>query len=157
MLYVPFDQLNEDLFRTIVDNGYRYFVLQRFEWPGVADKVGFLLSPYQDAQQAMVHAHHLGEKEGKALELPRDADRISALLETGSGYRIFLNRIKETDWSKRMLRMYKDSIINYLRNKTRFKRSDSIEILFTLEHGRVWAVISNGNTEKRVKAVDLIE
>lgn len=156
MLYIPFDQLTQDSFRIIVENGYRYFVLQRLEWPGITQNTGFLLSPYTDQTDALAHAFHLAQKEGKVLMLPDDLDKILSLLESGSGYRVFLSRIKEVGWEKRMLRMYKDTIIGYLRNNTRFKRRDSIDILFTLEHGRVWAVISNGNTEKRVKAIDLI-
>lgn len=156
MFYIPFDQLTTQSFSAIVENGYRYFVLQRLEWLGITQNTGFLLSPYTDQADAESHAFHLGQKEGKALILPDDLDKILSLLESGSGYRIFLSRIKEVGWEKRMLRMYKDAIIGYLRNNTRFKRSDSIDILFTLEHGRVWAVISNGNTEKRVKAIDLI-
>jgi hypothetical protein len=42
----------------------------------------------------------LGAKEGRALHLPQDADKIESLLETGSGYRIFLNRIKEENLLK---------------------------------------------------------
>lgn len=156
MVYIPFNQLTSDSFAAIVTNGYSNFVVQRFEWPGVEHNTGFLLSPYMEHADALAHAFHLAPKEGKALTLPDDLDKIQPLLESGSGYRIYLSRIKEVGWEKRMLRMYKDTIIGYLRNNTRFKRSDSIDILFTLEHGRVWAVISNGNTETRVKAIDLI-
>ncbi|UXD70775.1 hypothetical protein MUK51_05670 [Sphingobacterium faecium] len=55
-----------------------------------------------------------------------------------------------------MLRVYQGRIINYLRSNTNFKRKDPIDILFTLEHGRVWALISDGKTTKKVKAIDLI-
>ncbi|MGJ1225409.1 hypothetical protein ACR78H_07720 [Sphingobacterium siyangense] len=48
---------------------------------------------------------NLGATEGRALQLPQDAHKIESLLETGSGYRIFLNRIKDENWDKRMLKL----------------------------------------------------
>lgn len=60
------------------------------------------------------------------MQLPQDADKIESLLETGSGYRIFLNRIKEENWDKRMLKLYEKNIVNYLRTKTRFQRKNPI-------------------------------
>lgn len=88
MFYIPFEQLTENSLRIVVGNGYSHFILQRFEWSGVAEKVGFLLSPYDNRESALQHAHHLEEKEGKALELSNDADKIQQLLKPGSGYRI---------------------------------------------------------------------
>ncbi|WET68826.1 hypothetical protein [Sphingobacterium sp.] len=105
MLYNPFEQVTKNSFRELVESGYADFVLQRFEWPDVKEKTGFLLTPY-DKEGADQHAHQLGAKEGRALQLPQDADKIESLLETGSGYRIFLNRIKEENWDKRMLKLY---------------------------------------------------
>lgn len=55
-----------------------------------------------------------------------------------------------------MLRMYESKIVGYLRNQTTFKRKDPIDILFTLEHGRVWAIITDGKTQKKVRAIELI-
>jgi hypothetical protein len=132
------------------------FVLQRFEWPDVKEKAGFLLTPYDDKQAADQHAHQLGAKEGRALQLPQDADKIESLLATGSGYRIFLNRIKEENWDKRMLKLYEKNIVNYLRTKTRFQRKNPIDILFSLEYGRVVAIITDGQTQKKVFAIDIL-
>ena len=95
MLYNPFEQVTQSSFRELIESGYADFVLQRFEWPDVKEKTGFLLTPYDDKESADRHGHQLGEKEGRALQLPQDADKIESLLATGSGYRIFLNRIKE--------------------------------------------------------------
>ncbi|HCU46064.1 MAG TPA: hypothetical protein DF610_15520, partial [Sphingobacterium sp.] len=63
---------------------------------------------------------------------------------------------REEKWDKRMLRMYESKIVGYLRNQTTFKRKDPIDILFTLEHGRVWAIITDGKTQKKVRAIELI-
>lgn len=95
MLYNAFEQVTKSSFRELVESGYTDFVLRRFEWPDVRDKAGFLLTPYGDKESADQHAHQLGAKEGRAMQLPQDADKIESMLATGSGYRIFLNRIKE--------------------------------------------------------------
>ncbi|APU97066.1 hypothetical protein BV902_12505 [Sphingobacterium sp. B29] len=92
----------------------------------------------------------LGAKEGRALQLPQDADKIESLLETGSGYRIFLNLIKEENWDKRMLKLYVKNIVNYLRTKTKFQRKNPIDILFSLEYGWVVATITDGQTKKSI-------
>ncbi|WP_312192649.1 hypothetical protein [Sphingobacterium sp.] len=156
MLYNPFEQVTKSSFRELVGSGYADFVLQRFEWPDVKEKAGFLLTPYDDKEGADQHAHQLGAKEGRALQLPQDADKIESLLATGSGYRIFLNRIKDENWDKRMLKLYEKNIVNYLRTKTRFQRKNPIDILFSLEYGRVVATISDGQTQKKVFAIDIL-
>jgi len=156
-MYIPFEQVTIKLFQDLVKRGYKDFVLQRFEWPSVVHRKGFLLSAYADKQSAAEHAFELDAKEGKALHLPDDIENIEKLLEVNSGYRIFLNKIKYQDWEKRMLKFYKNNIVNYLRFNTRFKRKDPVEILFTLEHGRVKAVIESAGLRKEVKAYDLIK
>ena len=156
MLYNPFEQVTKSSFRELVESGYADFVLQRFEWPDVKEKTGFLLTPYDDKENADQHAHQLGAKEGRALQLPQDADKIESLLETGSGYRIFLNRFKEESWDKRMLKLYEKNIVNYLRTKTRFQRKNPIDILFSLAYGRVVATITDGQTKKKVFAIEIL-
>ena len=56
-----------------------------------------------------------------------------------------------------MLKFYKNNIVNYSRFNSRFKRKDPVEILFTLEHGRVKAVIESTGLRKELKAYDLIK
>ena len=119
-------------------------------------KTGFLLTPYDDKEATDQHAHQLEAKEVRALQLPQDADKIERLLTTGSGYRIFLNRIKEENWDKRMLKLYEKNIVNYLRTKTRFQRKNPIDILFSLAYGRVVATISDGQTKKKVFAIEIL-
>ena len=156
MLYNPFEPVTKELFNEMVESGYENFVLQRFNWPGVKDNTGFLLTPYDEKYLAENHAFQLDNREGKSLQLPDDKGKIDALLAVGSGYRIFLNRIKDENWDKRMLKFYEKSIINYLKTHSRFKLKDPIEILFSLENGRVVASISDGKTRKKVKAIDLL-
>ncbi|WP_343570957.1 hypothetical protein [Sphingobacterium sp.] len=157
MLYNPFEQVTKSSFSELVESGYDNFVLQRFEWPSVKEKTGFLLTPYDDKVAADSHALHLDPKEGKAIHLPLDAEKIDRMLEQGSGFRIFLNQIKEENWDKRMLKMYEKNIVNFLRTKTRFQRKNPIDILFSLEYGRVIALITDGQTKKKVFAIDILK
>jgi len=67
MLYNPFKQVTKSSFRELVESGYADFVLQRFEWPDVKEKTGFLLTPYDDREAAHHHAHQFGGNGGKSL------------------------------------------------------------------------------------------
>lgn len=155
-MYIPFEQVTVALYGELQERGYTIFVLQRFVWPSVGQGKGFMLSAYADRGEAEAHAAALDPKEGKLLTAADDDDKIQALLQVNSGYRLFLNKLKDTDWNKRMLKWYQSNIVQYLRSKTRFKRTDPIDILFTIEDGRVWATISSGDSSKKVAAIDLI-
>lgn len=157
ILYNPFSPYTKSTLKEQISEGNRWFVLQRFKWPLVADGKGFMVTAYQNEEDALWHASQLDEKEGKALHMPDDLHKLEALLQTGSGYRLYLDKIKEENWNKRMLKVYEKPIINFLRARTRFTRKDTIDILFTLELGRVKAKITNGTTEINVNAIDLIK
>src|SRR5690606_29544008 len=157
MLYIPFEEVTLNLFHDLVSRGYKDFVLQKFEWPSVTFGKGFLLSAYETKELTHAHAFELDVKEGKSLHIPDDFEKIEKLLEVNSGYRIFLNKIKNLDWKKRMLKHYNLNIVNYLRYHTKFKRTDKIDILFTLEYGRIQAIIESNGTRKEVNAFDLIK
>lgn len=157
MQYIPFEQITEKLYHDLVTRGYKDFVLQKFEWPSVTFGKGFLLSAYESLELAKEHAIELDIREGKSLHLPDDFEKIEKLLKVNSGYRIFLNKIKDSDWEKRMLKHYTVNIVNYLRFNTRFKRTDPVDILFTLEYGRVKAIIESAGVRKEVNAFDLIK
>ena len=72
MMYIPFEQVNIQLFQDLVERGYKDYVLQRFQWPSIENGKGFLLSAYTDESIAHEHAFHLGEKEGKAVILGKE-------------------------------------------------------------------------------------
>lgn len=156
MMCIPFEQVNIQLFQDLVERGYKDYVLQRIQWPSIDNGKGFLISAYTDERIAQEHAFHLDDKEGKAVHIPNDIHKIEKLLEVNSGYRIFLNKIKDTNWEKRMLKFYKTNIVNYLRFKTRFTSKDPVDILFTLDYGRVKALIESAGVRKEVIAYDLI-
>lgn len=116
-----------------------------------------MVTAYKHEEDALWHASQLSEKGGKALYLPDDMPKLEALLQKGSGYRLYVDKIKEENWNKRMLKVYEKPIINFLMGRTPFSRKDAIEILFTLELGRVKARITNGTTEIVVNATELIK
>jgi hypothetical protein len=118
MLYNPFEQLTLPTFRSFLEQGYCYFVLQRFGWPDVSSGRGFLLSRYW-TEEVHAHASELGLKEVKAIQIPTDVHSVQQLLEINSVYRIFINRFWQEEWDKHMLCAYKNNIVNYLRSKNR--------------------------------------
>lgn len=156
-MYNPFYSFSDDVFRRFIAGGTRYYVLQRFEWTSIAPGNGFMVTPYEDLTEAEHHASALEIKEGKLLVIPEDIEKVNKLLVAGSPYRLFLNKLKEENWNSKMLDTYKQRITSYLRSRTSFTNKDSISILFTMEHGRVIANISNGDKELRVSAFELIK
>lgn len=131
-------------------------MLQRFEWHGVKEKIGFLLTRHEDKASAELHFHYLNVNEGKMLQMPDDAEKMATLLKVGLGCRIFLNKIKVEHWNNRMLNMYEKEITQYLRTKTKFYYKNPIDITFSLIYGRDIATITDGKTSKTAFALDLL-
>lgn len=157
-MYNPFTPFTETVFRESLREGVYIYVIQRFSWPLVEKGWGFMVSPYRDTDEAFAHAAQLGENEGKLLDVRSEAGLASVerLVLKGSGYRLFLNKFKESDWKNRMMKLYRDKIIAYLRFRTPFRARDTIDITFWLEHGRVKATITNGERNLTVSAAELI-
>ncbi|SEO10904.1 hypothetical protein SAMN05216436_1341 [bacterium A37T11] len=156
-MYIPFEPLTMNLLQLSMQEHNHYIVLQRFSWPGVLPGKGFMASPYADLDEAQVHASQLAPKEGKLLDMRQDALKVQDLLKQGSGYRVFLNTIKDQNWSARMKRVYEGKIIGFLRTKTTFKSKDPIDILFYQEFGRVMAAIQSGDKKVIVPAMEIIK
>ena len=96
MLYNPFEQVTKSSFRELVESGYADFVLQRFEWPDVKEKTGFLLTPYDDEQAADQHAHQLGSKEGRALQCPLPKKLVQVKVEN-LGMKLLILKGRKSD------------------------------------------------------------
>lgn len=156
-MYIPFEQLTLAILRQELKDRKRYFVIQRFQWFSVAPGKGFMVTSYVEEDRAKEHAAMLEANEGKLLDAYTSIDKIKNLLAKGSGYRLFLNRIKDQNWNDRMLRFYEGSIISFLKWRTTFRRRDHIDILFTMKHGRVMAEITNGKKSMEVQAFELIK
>lgn len=155
-MYNPFVPFTEAVFRQILKEGTYLFVIQRFNWPLVEQGKGFMVTAYQDTDEAYAHASQLHANEGKLLDVRTQLEKIQPLVAKGSGYRLFLGKFKEDNWKSRMMKLYRDKIIAYLRFRTPFKARDTIDITFWLEHGRVQATITNGERSLTVPASDLI-
>lgn len=155
-MYIPFISYTIDSLTETLASKVPFLVIQRFAWPGILAGKGFMVSPYTEYEEAFFHASQLGQKEGRLLNLPKDLDKIEAVITPGSGYRLFLNKLKEENWNKRMLKIYEKHIINYLRARTPFTRHDKIDINFSIELGRVKASITNGEKEIVTEAIKLI-
>ena len=156
-MYNPFVPFTEEILSSLQKEGKHFLILQRFEWPRLSRKTTFLVTPYPDLGQAKEHEKCLKEKEGKLLDVSRDKDKVVTLLKADSGFDLFLDRFKETNWNKRMLKEYERKIVNYLRSRTTFTRQDSIDINFTLKYGRLIAEVRAKDKSLDVEAFELIK
>lgn len=156
-MYNPFVPFTEDILRSLKQDGMHFIVLQRFEWPRLNRATTFLVTPYAHIELAKEHEHNLKEKEGKLLDISKDVDKVFALLKKETGYHLFLDRFKETNWNKRMLKVYERNIVNYLRSRSTFTRHDSIDINFTLKFGRLIAEVRATDKSLDVPAFELIK
>lgn len=155
-MYNPFVPFTDAVFKQTLQQGTYLLVIQRFNWPLVEKGNGFMVTVYRDTDEAYAHASQLEVNEGKLLDARIQLEKIQSLVAKGSGYRLFLNKFKEANWKSRMMKLYRDKIITYLRFRTPFKARDTIDITFWLEHGRVQATITNGERSISVPAADLI-
>ncbi|GEM63935.1 hypothetical protein SF1_19170 [Sphingobacterium faecium NBRC 15299] len=156
-MYNPFVRFTEEILSSLQQEGKHFLVLQRFEWPRLSRSTTFLVTPYVDIERAKDHEQNLKEKEGKLLDISKDVDKLLGLIKKGTGYHLFLDRFKETNWNKRMLKEYERNIVNYLRSKTAFTRQDSIDINFTLKFGRLIAEVRAKDKSLDVTAFELIK
>lgn len=141
VLYNPFDRLTEAMIRYSISSGEIYWVVQRFRWPGVADKKGFIVSRYTVEVEAMAHFSALDPGEGKLLNIWKEAEKITCLMGPGSEYQFFTNTLRE-DWEKGLKAAYKDKFIAYIR-QAHFAGRGAVEINLSLDHGRVIAEMQN--------------
>ncbi len=156
-MYNPFVPFTEEVLHALEKESKYFLIVQRFSWPGLKRADTFLITPYTDLGKAIVHEKNLKQKEGKLLDISKERDSVSALLKPGHTYYLFLDKFKETNWNKRMLKEYQGNIISYLRGRTRFTREDAIEINFVLKYGRLIAEIRAKDKSLDVEAYDLIK
>ncbi|WP_313491927.1 MULTISPECIES: hypothetical protein [Sphingobacterium] len=156
-MYNPFVTFTEEILHALIKEGRNFLILQRFSWPGLSRANTFLITPYTDRESAIIHEHNLEHNEGKLLDISKESEKVIALLKAGNAYRLFLDKFKETNWNKRMLKEYQRNIVNYLRGRTRFTREDTIDINFVLNNGRLIAEIRAEDKSLDVPAYDLIK
>jgi hypothetical protein len=154
--YNPFEPLSEDVLKRIISLGNKYFVVQRFQWPGLSPSNTFVATPYADKDDAVRHTSDLQEKEGKLLIVPEEILKITSLINSDA-YFIFVNTFRDQSWATRIIKAYNKNIVSYIRARTNFKAKDPIDIELKFENGRLLAVISSGDTQHLTSAYELIK
>lgn len=154
--YNPFEPLSEEVLKRIISQGNKYFVIQRFPWPGLSPSNSFVVTPYADKDDAFRHAADLQEKEGKLLIVPEEILKITSLI-TSDAYFIFVNTFRDQSWAPRVIKAYNKNIVSYIRARTNFKPKDPIDIELKFENGRLVAVISSGDIQYLTSAYELIK
>ncbi|MET3876438.1 hypothetical protein [Chitinophaga sp. OAE865] len=141
VLYNPFDRLTEAMIQYSISSGEIYWVIQRFEWPGVPLKKGFIVSRYKMESDAMDHSRALGPGEGKSLDISQEAAKITGLMDPDSGFHFFSNTLHK-DWEKNLKAAFKDKFIAYIR-QAHFAGRGAVEATLSLEYGRVVIELKN--------------
>ncbi|QJB34894.1 hypothetical protein HF324_27620 [Chitinophaga oryzae] len=155
--YNPFDRLTESMIQFSVIMGEKYWIVQRFEWPGVPSGKGFMVSRYSKKENALVHYQHLQVGEGKMLDVSEDAEKLKALLQPGSEYHVFINTFQRGDWKKRMHSKYKKQFVSYITKQTNTTPLQGpVQVNLYFEYGRLMAEIHASEKEPVKIPVDQI-
>lgn len=154
--YNPFEPLSEEVLKRIISLGNKYFVVQRFPWPGLSPSNSFVATPYAEKDDAMRHSSDLQENEGKLLIVPEEILKITSLIKSDA-YFIFVNTFRDQSWAPKVIKAYNKNIVSYIRARTNFKPKDPIDIELKFENGRLLAVISSGDIQHLTSAYELIK
>lgn len=155
-MYNPFVPLTQEVLPSLEFNGMLFLIIQRFSWPGLKRSTTFLVTPYDELELAKEHEDKLQVNEGKLLDLKSDYNKVLDLLNGEVGFKFFLDKFKETNWNKRMIKEYQRNITNYLASRTSFTRKDAIDINFALKFGHLIAEIRTNDKSLDVPAIYLI-
>jgi hypothetical protein len=153
--YNPFERLSESLVRELLKEGRKYFVVQRFAWPGYEPATTFISSAYKDELDAREHAEQLGDKEGKLINGSLEVERIANLIHNNK-IQVFHCTFLHVNWDKRVLDAYRPSIIGYISLKTTFRRKDVLNVELYFEWGRLRARLISGQQQCDIPAIDLL-
>ncbi len=155
--YIPFETLTAPVIDTIIREKQYYVILQRFNWPTFPPQETFIATPYDDLQQARIHADQLYAKEGKLLDLStQDLATLRSLLESKK-YFLFLNTFKDANWNIKTIKEYNKRIVSAIRSQVHFRNSDGLDIDLYFETGKLMAHIFAGTHELRMPLYDLIK
>jgi len=144
--YNPFELLSLPLVRRLVQQGNRYIVLQRFSWPGVRRRCGFIGTPYITERNARQHQAQLSEKEGKTLSLTTDMGTMTSLLED-LRYHVFLSTFRDEKWERKLLKLYGDNVLTFLKTNLKINELDGVDIHLHLSNGKLKASVTLGEAE----------
>jgi len=157
--YIPFERLSAGILERAAEEGLVYWVVQRFNWPGISPGKAFIATPYGEEPLAREHEAQLGPKEGKMLNIKADREKIQKLQQEQTEYKLFSNSFADKDWNKKMMTSYGPKIRNYVKfvSPLRVRGSMQLDIFFTLEYGRLMAIISCENRTDKVAVTDMIK
>jgi len=113
--YNPFERIRP-AFVDILVNAQRYHVVaQRFQWPGVPENKGFMLTAYPHPDLAANHHRLLQPGEGKVLDLHKEESvkRLKDLTQPDSSYQFFYSATRDKDARQKLVREYETSIKEY--------------------------------------------
>lgn len=154
--YNPFEILNLPIIRRLISHGNHFIVLQRFNWPGIAEGHGFMATPYPNELLAKKHADQLAEKEGKTLNLSSDIEKIGSLIDNPK-YNLFLCTFRDEKWDQKMLKLYQRNIISFLKTKMPISSNSSIDIHMYLKYGRLKATVTANGPEYEFDVYQMIK
>lgn len=146
LYYNPFIRVNEHSIPKLIEAGKHYIVVQRFSWPGVPEKTGFMVSAYEEEWKAREHSNELAANEGKMqnLHLEADLQKVLSLVQTGSGFSVFFNGTIDRKNEKRLEKAYGKQVHAYIKY-IRLPKADEYSVRIYVEYGRVMAEISSGS------------
>jgi hypothetical protein len=151
--YNPFELLDLPALKDMQRKGKYFLVIQRFHWPGLPAKKGFIVSPYQEEKVGRQHAETLDNKEGRLIDLSVEYNIVLSLINHPQ-YLLFLSSFREPDWQVRLLRYYQKNIESFFADKTQTNFNQNTDIEFCIRYGKLRAMI---RTESREDEYDVIE
>jgi len=151
--YNPFELLDLPALKDMQRKGKCFLVIQRFQWPGLPAKKGFIVSPYQEEKMGRQHAETLDNKEGRLIDLSVEYNIVLSLINHPQ-YLLFLSSFREPDWQLRLLRYYQKNIESFFADKTETKFNQNTDMEFGIRYGKLRAMI---RTESREDEYDVIE
>ncbi|MCF0059094.1 hypothetical protein [Dyadobacter sp. CY356] len=151
--YNPFEPLNLPLFKDLIRNKTCYLVVQRLQWPGIAEKKGFIATPYQQQKPAKEHAQTLSVSEGRLINLQSEMEKILGLIDS-TKYLLYLNTFTDPDWEDKVLKYYQKNILSNLNLNETTKALKELGIEYSFRFGKLMVTIQ---TEESIKEFFLFE
>lgn len=140
--YNPLELLNLPLLKDLLRKNTCFLVVQRFHWPGIADKRGFIATPYQQERPAKEHAQKLASTEGRLINLQFESDKILELIESPK-YLLFSNTCRDPEWQEKVLKHYQKNILSNLNQNDTTKALKDFGIELSFKFGKLTAIIQS--------------
>lgn len=145
--YNPFIKLSDGLLEHLIRSGRLYFIIQRFNWPGLKPGSAFLASDYADRSEAKAHEAELRDKEGRLLDLQQEdvIETVRKLLKPSSGFQVYYNGTIDKKNEKKLKDAYVNRVYNYIQSIGLKKEDNGYDVYIRVVNGRVMADITTGD------------